>query len=214
MKEKELERRNYNFEIRAEQDEENRYVIEGRPILYDSMTDLGFMNEIIEKGALDNADLTDVRFLVNHDERKLPLARAREGFENSTMILTVDEKGLKVTIYLDVDNNTEARNLYSAIKRGDITGMSFTFLVEDEEWEDLDSEKPTRRIKAFAVIYEVSAVTFPAYEETEIYARDKSQIDTLKQELEDKKKQARKKESKLDFETRAILLAYGGKKNV
>lgn len=216
MKEKEKERRSYDFEFRARQDEENnRYIIEGRPIVYDSMTDLGWFYEVIEKGALDNADISDVFFLVNHDERKIPLARAKEGNENSTMFLTVDDEGMKVTIYLDVEGNTDAKNLYSAIKRGDITGMSFTFLIDTEEWEELDTEKPTRRIKAFAKIYEVSVVTFPAYEEAEIHARDKKHIDEARKQVEEKRKEARKKETKLDYETRALLAMYtGGKKNV
>ena len=74
---KELINRSYNFEVRATEDEKGK-VIEGRPIVYDSMTDLGFCQEIIEAGALDNTDLTDVRFLVNHDISKIPLARSRK----------------------------------------------------------------------------------------------------------------------------------------
>ena len=128
---KELINRSYNFEVRATEDEKGK-VIEGRPIVYDSMTDLGFCSEIIEAGALDNADLTDVRFLVNHDISKIPLARSRKDNENSTMQLGVDEQGLFIRVYLDIESNTEARNLYSAIQRGDITGMSFMFSIEDE----------------------------------------------------------------------------------
>ena len=76
---KELTNRSYSFEIRAEQDEEKGNVIVGRPIVYDSRTDIGGMfEEVIERGALDKADLTDVRFLVNHDTSKLPLARSRK----------------------------------------------------------------------------------------------------------------------------------------
>ena len=66
MTKKEIVRRNYNFEIRAEQDEQQGAVIIGRPIVYDSATDLGEFWETIDRGALDNANLADVRFLVNH----------------------------------------------------------------------------------------------------------------------------------------------------
>ena len=104
------------------------------------------------------------------------------------MQLIVDDEGLKIRVYLDVENNTEARNLYSAIQRGDITGMSFMFSISDEEWEELESEKPTRRIKSIFSVVEVSAVTFPAYEDTEIYARDKSNLEKLRETLESEKR--------------------------
>ena len=215
MKEKEIERRSVTLEMRARQDEQTKqYIIEGRPIVYDVVTDLGWIYEVVEKGALDNADLSDIFFLVNHDERKIPLARAKEGVENSTMTWSVDDEGMKVTIYLDVEGNTDAKNLYSAISRGDISGMSFTFMIDTEEWEELDTEKPTRRIKAFAKIYEVSVVTFPAYEDAEIHARDKKQLEEIRKEAEEKRKQERKKETKLDLETRTLLKMYrGGKEN-
>lgn len=180
MKDKYI-RRNYDFEIRAKKDEKRGNIIIGRPIVYDSKTDIGgFFAEIIERGALKKADLEDVRFLVNHDQSKIPLARSRKNTKNSTMQLTVDDDGMEIQVELDTENNTEARNLYSAIERGDITGMSFLFGVEDEEWEDLDSDYPTRHIKAISTVVEVSAVTFPAYEDTSITARDKSVVDTAR----------------------------------
>lgn len=206
----ELINRSYNFEVRATEDEKGK-VIEGRPIVYDSMTDLGFCQEIIEAGALDNTDLTDVRFLVNHDISKIPLARSRKNNESSTMQLEVDEQGLFIRVYLDIENNTEARNLYSAIQRGDITGMSFMFSIEDEAWEGLDTEKPTHRIRAISSVVEVSAVTFPAYEDTEIYARDKNNLERLRKEMENSKSRVRESEnSKLSIETRMLLKRYGG----
>jgi HK97 family phage prohead protease len=154
------------------------------PIVYDSRTDIGWFDEIIEKGALDKADLKDVRFLVNHDLSKIPLARSRNNNANSTMRLKVTDKGLEVEIDLDADNNTDARNLYSAISRGDISGMSFMFGIDGEEWENLESDHPTRRIKSISTVVEVSAVTFPAYEATEIYARDKTALDNAKVALD------------------------------
>jgi len=129
---------------------------------------------------LKKTNLEDVRFLVNHDQSKIPLARSRRNTKNSTMQLTVDDEGMEIQVELDVENNTEARNLYSAIERGDITGMSFMFGIEDEEWENLDSDYPTRHIKAISTVVEVSAVTFPAYEDTSIAARDKSAVDTAR----------------------------------
>lgn len=180
MKDKYISR-NYDFEIRAEKDEKRGNIIVGRPIVYDSKTDIGgFFAEVIERGALKKTNLEDVRFLVNHDQSKIPLARSRKNTKNSTMQLTVDNDGMEIQVELDTENNTEARNLYSAIERGDITGMSFMFAIEDEEWEDLDSDYPTRHIKSISTVVEVSAVTFPAYQDTSIAARDKSAVDTAR----------------------------------
>ena len=134
MPKKELERRSYNFEVRAEGTETGG-VITGRPIVYNSRTDLGWFDEIIEPGALDSADLTDVRFLVNHDTKKIPLARSRRNTPNSTMQLLTDNEGLSIRVNLDTENNADAKSLYSAVNRGDISGMSFMFGVDDEEWE-------------------------------------------------------------------------------
>lgn len=181
----ELIRRNYDFEIRAEKDEKRGNIIVGRPIVYDSKTDIaGMFAEIIERGALKKADLEDVRFLVNHDQSKIPLARSRKNTKNSTMKLTVDNDGMEIEVQLDTENNSEARNLYSAIERGDITGMSFLFGIEDEEWENLDSDYPTRHVKAISTVVEVSAVTFPAYKDTSITARDKSAVETARLAVE------------------------------
>lgn len=179
-----FETREYNFEIRTKKDEAERGVITGRPIVYDSRTNLGLFDEIIAEGALDKANLKDVRFLVNHDVSKIPLARSRNNNENSTMQLKIDEKGLVIRVKLDIQNNTEARNLYSAIERGDVSGMSFMFAVENDDWEGLDTEHPTRTIWSISNVVEVSAVTFPAYEKTEINVLDKQALDNAKSALD------------------------------
>ena len=173
----------YNGEFRA-REQDGKAIVEGYAIVYDSKTDLGYFDEIIERGALDKANLKDVRFLVNHDTSMIPLARSRNNNENSTMQLIVDEKGLKIRVTLDIENNSDARNLYSAIKRGDISGMSFMFTIDDEEWENLESDHPTRHIRKIGQVFEVSAVTFPAYEATEISARNKEALDSAKATLD------------------------------
>ena len=188
MAKKELEQRSYTFEIRAEQGENNVGVITARPIVYDSVADLGYFFEVIERGALARTDLKDVRFLVNHDVSKIPLARSRNNNVNSTMQLMVDDQGMLIRVNLDIENNAEARALYSAVERGDITGMSFMFSIDDEEWTDLDSEKPTRTIRAISRVVEVSAVTFPAYESTEISVRNKAALDSARTALDSAKR--------------------------
>lgn len=189
MKNKELEIRSYEFEVRAEENEQGN-IITGRPIVYNSKTDIGgWFGEVIERGALDKADLKDVRFLVNHDTSKIPLARSRRNNGNSTMQLTLDDSGMGIRVELDTENNSEARNLYSAVQRGDISGMSFRFSINDEEWSEMETDYPTRHIKEIGSVVEVSAVTFPAYESTEIYARSKEALDNARSALEKARQQ-------------------------
>ena len=186
MKNKEI--RAFNFEVRADQNDEHGHFLSGRPIVYDARTDLGWCDEIIEKGALDGADLKDVRFLINHNTDMIPLARSRNNNENSTMQMVVDDDGMGIRVDLDTENNTEAKNLYSAVERGDLDGMSFMFTVDGDRWEDIESEHPTRTITKFGKIFEVSAVTFPAYEQTSITARGLSEaLESAKESLENER---------------------------
>lgn len=178
-----LVKRSYSFEIRAESGEHGN-VITGQPIVYNSRTNLGLFDEIIDAGALDGADLRDVRFLVNHDISKIPLARSRRNNGNSTMQLNADNTGMGIYVKLDTENNSEARALYSAVQRGDISGMSFMFSIDGESWEDLESEHPTRHITKIGTVVEVSAVTFPAYDSTTINARDSKALDSARAALE------------------------------
>ena len=163
--------RAFNFEVRADQSEDHGHFLAGQPIVFDARTDLGWCDEIIAPGALDEADLKDVRFLINHNTDMIPLARSRNNNENSTMQLSVDESGMNIRVDLDTENNTEAKSLYSAVERGDLDGMSFMFTVDADAWDDLESDHPTRRIEKLGKVFEVSAVTFPAYEATTISAR-------------------------------------------
>ena len=190
-----FERRDFLFEIRAERDEErDSNVIVGRPIVYNSMTDLGAFSEIIQRGALDHTDLTDVRFLVNHDMSRIPLARSRRNNGNSTMQLMPDENGLAIRVSLDTENNSEAKALYSAVQRGDITGMSFCFALDSDgdTWEDMDTDHPVRFIRSISKVIEVSAVSYPAYEATEIYARSTETLENVRSAMEIAKEQRAK----------------------
>lgn len=185
-----LERRAYTFDVRATQNDSGEKIITGRPIVYETKTDLGYFDEVIARGALDGADLRDVRFLVNHDTSMIPLARSRRNNGNSTMKLSTDFDGMSMDfVKLDVENNSDARALYSAVQRGDITGMSFMFSIDAQEWLDLESEHPTRRITKIGKVVEVSAVTFPAYDSTEISARSKETLDSARLELESAREQ-------------------------
>lgn len=196
MQNKEI--RAFTFEVRAEQDEERGSILTGTPIVYNEPTDLGWYQEIIDDGALDDTDLRDVRFLVNHNTDMVPLARSRNNNANSTMQLeVVPGLGMNIRVNLDTENNAEAKALYSAVERGDLDGMSFMFAVDKDMWEDLDSDHPTRHIVSFSKVFEVSAVTFPAYEQTSIQARGLSDaLDSAKKSLESAKTEKRKVEDK------------------
>ena len=164
--------RAFDFDVRADQNEEHGKFLSGQPIVYGDKTDLGWYSEVIEDGALADTDLKDVRFLVNHNTDMIPLARSRNNNVNSTMQMEiVPGSGMAIRVDLDTENNAEARSLYSAVERGDISGMSFMFKVDEDSWDDLDSEHPTRHIRSISKVFEVSAVTFPAYEATSIQAR-------------------------------------------
>lgn len=183
---RELETRAYNFEIRASEDN-GVGVLTGRPIVYNQRTDLGWFDEIIDSGALDGADLTDVRFLINHDFSRIPLARSRRNNGNSTMQFSLDQDGMNLDwVKLDVKNNADARSLFSAVERGDISGMSFAFSISGEAWENLESDHPTRHITHIESVVEVSAVTFPAYQSTSIHTErgDSKALDSAKDVLE------------------------------
>ena len=91
--------RSYQAEFRA--DEETGNTIIGRPIVYDQKTNLGYFEEVIERGALTGANLKDVLFFVNHDISKIPLARSRNNNKNSTMQLRVDNQGLEIEAKLE-----------------------------------------------------------------------------------------------------------------
>ena len=176
--------RAFDFEVRAEENERG-HELTGTPIVFDQRTDLGWYDEIIDRHALDETDLKDVRFLVNHNTDMIPLARSRNNNENSTMQMIVAEEGMNIRVDLDTENNAEAKSLYSAVERGDISGMSFMFIVDKDSWEDIDTDHPTRTVRSIRQVLEVSAVTFPAYTQTSIQARGISDaLESAKESLE------------------------------
>ena len=189
--------RMFDFDIRAMQNEEHGHHLTGRPIVFGVRTNLGWYDEVIEQGALDDTDLKDVRFLVNHDTGMIPLARSRNNNVNSTMQLEVDAQGMAIRVDLDTENNADARSLYSAVERGDITGMSFMFRVDKDSWDDIDTNHPTRHVRSIRKVFEVSAVTFPAYDQTSISARGLSDaLESARASLESERAEKRETERK------------------
>lgn len=146
---------------------ENRLIIEGMPIVYDQPTTIndpaGKYIEIIKRGALDSADLTDARLLYNHDLNKVPLARTPK-----TMQFINDPAGLKMVANLP--DTEEARSVHTAVERGDLSGMSFAFKVP-VGGDTYDRATNTRTINRIEKVYEVSICPFPAYPQTSVEAR-------------------------------------------
>lgn len=155
-------------EIRADATAEaDDLILYGLPIVYEQATTIhdpaGEYIEIIKRGALDGADLSDVRLLYNHDLGKVPLARTPK-----TMELKKATAGLEMKATLP--NTQEARGIYEAVKRGDLDGMSFAFTVP-EGGDSYDPKTNTRTITKIKKVYECSVVPYPAYPQTSIEAR-------------------------------------------
>lgn len=167
-----------NTELPEEQKDE--MIVEGRAIVYDVATVLFSFDgvdykEIIEKGALDNADISDVFFKYNHSDNFMVLARTR----NNT--LTIEDREDGVYIRASLANTSEGRDLYELIKRGDIDKMSFAFTDTDGSFDETTNTWTVRNITK---LYDVAAVTVPAYEDTDIYVVRKKQLENRFSKLE------------------------------
>jgi len=175
-------------------------IIEGHAAVYDQKTNIGdWFYEVIEQHAFDGCDFDDVLFTANHEVCDIPLARSRRNNSNSTLQISLDQQGLFVRATLDIANNSNAKSLYSAVKREDINGMSYIFYVAEERWDDLDTDMPTRHIIKVAKVVEVSAVNFPAYAGTDINARDKTALDKAKLALDNVRSQGLDNAKELDI---------------
>lgn len=155
-------------------------IVEGKAITYDEKTKLFSMDgdayfEIIERGALKDADISDVFLKYNHSDNFMVLARTR----NKT--LEIVEKDDGVYIRASLANTSEGKDLYELIKRGDIDKMSFAFTEKDGVF---DEETKTWTVKNITKLYDVAAVTVPAYENTNIYAVRMNELENRKSELE------------------------------
>lgn len=161
--------------------------IEGYFAVFNSNYDLGLgMSESIAPHAFDNTISDDVRALINHDTT-LVLGRTSA----HTLELRQDEHGLWG--HIDINpNDTDAMNLYARVQRGDVTQCSFGFDILDEETDFRGENEVHWTIKAVK-LYEVSACTFPAYEETSISARQRDLEEIKKRQREAWKETMKKK---------------------
>ena len=142
---------------------ETPLIIEGLAIPYETPAEVGGYTEIVRAGALDGVNLEDVILCCNHNMGDVPLARSPK-----TMTLTVTGAGLEFKANLP--DTEQGREVYTAVKRGDLTKMSFAFAVA-ESGETFENN--TRTITKIERIFEISPVNFPAYDDTAVFARNK-----------------------------------------
>jgi len=149
----------------AEGQEGNIGVAVGYAAVFERFSvELWGFREKIRAGAFAAVLEDDVRALVNHDSN-LVIGRRKAG----TLRLQEDALGLRCEI--DLPDTTVGRDTKEQIRRGDIDGMSFSFVTDKEEWDWSDEDNPVRTIVAVAELYDVGPVTFPAYTDTSIAMR-------------------------------------------
>ena len=155
--------------------------ITGHPIVFESLTDMGTHYEIIKRGALDNSDLSDISLLINHQFNELPIARYRQGDENSTLKISLEDDGLHFEATLD-EQNPKAAEVLSCVKRGDIQKMSFGFFLDEQNpacvhWIENIGDKPTMVITRIEAVFDISVVTWPAYESTSVQMKREKEVE-------------------------------------
>ncbi len=164
-KNRDIDERPFEIELRQVDGEAPR--LEGYAVVFGSMSqDLGGFREIVEPGAFSEAlgARPDVRALFNHDP-SMVLGRTTNG----TLALMQDGHGLRVA--LSLPDTAYARDVYKLVERGDVNQMSFAFRPRKggETWATENGQR-VRRIRN-SDLYDVSVVTYPAYEATTVAAR-------------------------------------------
>lgn len=179
------ETRMLNVEFRALDNDEDKMIVEGYAITFNSPATHWGMTEVINERALDNCDMSDVPLKYNHDDSHLIMARTRNG----SLVLEKDSVGLKIRAELiDTQSN---KDIYKSIKAGLLDKMSFAFTVKEEQY-DFDTD--TRTILNIDKLFDVSIVDTPYYDSTSVFARklDNSQEYVDKINMEKRKKLAEK----------------------
>ena len=146
------------YEVRAA---DKPLTLTGVAVVFNQPADIGGVKEIIDPGALRGLDLDDIVLITNHDGGQIPLARSPK-----TLSLTVTEQGLEMTA--ELPDTEQARAVYAAVKRGDLSQMSFAFDIGEYTF---DEQTQTRTITQISRIYEISIVNYAAYKQTNVQAR-------------------------------------------
>jgi HK97 family phage prohead protease len=170
-----VQKREFTVEMRA--DKKTRTLTGYAAVFNSDSEDLGGFIERMAPGCFDGRLQDDVRVLFNHDNNYV-LGRTTSG----TAKLELDEKGLKYTCQLP--DTSYARDLIELMERGDITQSSFAFTIEDEDWEERDGMY-FRTVKRVGQLYDVSAVTYPAYKEASSALKNSAPVDKAQKREEE-----------------------------
>ncbi len=161
IKNKDIRLNSVDFEVRGVEDDVSTHIT-GYALKFDRPSeDLGF-TEYIERGALDKADMSNVVALLNHDSNYV-LGRI-----GKNLVLEVDDIGLRFDI--KATETAYTKDLIENMRNGLIDKCSFAFTIADEgdEWSKDENDQYIRRIRSINKLYDVSVVTTPAYQDTEV----------------------------------------------
>jgi uncharacterized protein len=171
---KEIEHRRLQVELRTEEGETPKIV--GHAAVFDKPADIYGFEEVVRAGAFtESIKKDDVRMLWNHNPDHV-LGRTKSG----TLRLIEDKVGL--AIENDPPDTQLARDLMISMERGDVDQMSFGFIVEEEKWSKRNEEPDLREILK-ARLFDVSPVTYPAYEETDVSVALRNAPDDVRKRL-------------------------------
>lgn len=179
MKEKLMKEIRLNeCEVRADDQEEGKMIIEGYPIVFDKEAYIegweGGFYEKVDRKAFDNADMSDVCLKINHNDDFFICARTRNG----SLQLTPDEKGM--FIHAELIDTTQNRDVYKMVQAGLLTEGSFAFTVTDDH-EEVKDGNIHRTILGIGKLFDVAICTNGAYGNlTEIYARSYEALENVK----------------------------------
>lgn len=163
---------------------EGYFVVFGQPYYIDD-----YCEEVIDRHAFDNADVSDVRALIDHDSR-LCLGRRNENVQ--TLEFDIDDTGLYGKIQINPDD-IDALSLRARVLRGDVDQASFGFEESSVEYTDLPDGRLRRTVRGISKLWELSVCTFPAYEQTFVSARSRAGDALRKEVLEHRKNNLRRK---------------------
>lgn len=186
------------LEHRAEEDSSAR-IISGYAAVFDEWSNpIWWFKEQIQRGAFDGCDFSRCVACFNHNTDNM-LAR----YSSGTLKLEVDEVGLRFEF--EAPNTTVGNDMYELVKRGDISQCSFAFVVEEDSWKYTeDDQLDERTIVKISELWDVSLVTYPAYEGTSVDARS-ADFDKLMERKQQYLAKNGKKDIKADSESRARI---------
>lgn len=190
-----------HFQFRASE-QEGKMIIEGYAVVFEKPTTMYSFDGIdyqeqIMRSAFDKCQMDDVVLNIDHSGK--PLARTKNG----TLKLSIDDTG--VFVRADLSGTEQGRQAYEEIKGGYFDKMSFCFITS-EDGESYDKENHLRSITGIERLFDVSVVTFPAYDTTSVYARSYFEAEAEKEHLEKCKNQTLERRRMLKRKTLAVKI--------